>query len=265
MTVSLRYPEAGRIEERSFRVPSFEAASRTVPALGSLLWALLAPGMRVWRLFAAAKLDVVPRPTGTPRAEAAGPLPHKVLLFGSGPAVGWGVSTHELALPGFVARELARTTGRGATVDVYASRSMTVESSIASLPEGLDRYDAIVITLGINDALSLIRPAKWTQSTRHLIGEIRERTSPSTRIVVAGMQPLRSIPTYDSVFGSVADKHARMLNVITRQMCAALPNVEYAQLERGEAASDRHRSPEAFRSWARALVNELTCETATAP
>ena len=60
------------------------------------------------------------RPADSPQAFVAGRSSLRVLLAGSGPVVGWGVGSHDLGLPGAVARAVAATTGRGVGGDVAA-------------------------------------------------------------------------------------------------------------------------------------------------
>jgi hypothetical protein len=60
------------------------------------------------------------RPLDGRQGSVAGRRPLRVLLIGSGPVVGWGVGSHDLALPGAVARSLAAAPHRGAGVEVVA-------------------------------------------------------------------------------------------------------------------------------------------------
>ena len=74
----------------------------------------LRPLMRSWVRQVFRNLADVPRPLDDPRAHASGVDSDRILLFGGGAAVGWGVLSHNLALPGSLARALSDLTGRGA-------------------------------------------------------------------------------------------------------------------------------------------------------
>ncbi|WP_336493072.1 hypothetical protein, partial [Methylobacterium nigriterrae] len=79
--------------------------------------------------------------------------------------VGWGVTTHGLALPGFLARALTSLTGRGTDVDVVASPDKRLKNALRELQAlPLWRYDAIVVVLGVNEALELASLKKWRRN-----------------------------------------------------------------------------------------------------
>jgi len=243
----------GRIAELG-RTAGVGARSASTAAARPLLLA----AMKLWRASASAELNSVPRPRDSPYAAAPGPDPDRVLLIGSGPAVGWGVSTHQLALPGQLARELSRGTGRGTHVDVIADPNMTVESAAASVPPSLAAgYDAIIVTVGVNDALSLTTPSKWRDAMTQLVHDLRTRSTASTQLVITGIQPIRSIPVYDSVFGLIAERHATVLNGISREIGERSRNTSFVRLDAWQQGNDRHRSPIVYRNWGRALAAQL--------
>src|SRR5689334_7643334 len=53
-------------------------------------------------------------PVDPPRSHASGPAPYRILAVGGRLLAGHGVTTHDLALTGAVARGFARLTGHGA-------------------------------------------------------------------------------------------------------------------------------------------------------
>jgi hypothetical protein len=124
---------------------------------------LLAQFMRVWLAFQQANNNQsTPRPRDATTISITGLEPYRVLIFGSGPAVGWGVVTNEIALPGSLARALSRRTGRGTTVELVADMGITARNALPILCKiDVSRFDAIVFILGANDAVRLIPLAKW--------------------------------------------------------------------------------------------------------
>ena len=58
----------------------------------------LVPVLRVWAAVSERAFEAIPRPADAPQAHSAGIDSDRVLLLGSGPAVGWGVFSHDLAL-----------------------------------------------------------------------------------------------------------------------------------------------------------------------
>ena len=163
---------------------------------------VLAPLVRTWASTVSDGLVGVPIPLDSPRVHAPGPDSDRVLVFGAGPAVGRGVSSHNLALPGALARALTAKTGRGMNVNVISDSSLNIRNASNRL-EGalLWKYDAIVLTLGVNDALAFTSIRMWTQRLTELLSEIRASADPRLEVFVAGIQPIRSIPGFDSALG----------------------------------------------------------------
>lgn len=214
--------------------------------------------MRVWRAGIKVTLVRIPRPFDEPHSSAPGPNSDRVLIFGAGLAVGWGVSTHDLALPGFLARSLASLTGRGADVEVVAHPDVLLEDALprlSTLP--LWRYDALVIVLGVNAALHLNPLRAWRRDMTALLAGLEESFA-GKPVVIAGIQRIRSIPVYDSVLGGIADRHATRLNRVSAQVCATARNATFAPLPDFEMPhDDRYRSPETYAESARVMAAAL--------
>lgn len=214
----------------------------------------LTPLMRLWHAEMKTTLAGVPRPFDDPHASAPGRNSDRILLFGAGLSVGWGVITHDLALPGFLARTLSSATGRG--TDVYAVVDPDIQLAGAlrqlnAMP--LWRYDAIVIVLGVNEALSLTPVKKWRARLSELVTALT--TSLGIPIVIAGIQTIPSIPVYNSALGRVAGAHAVALNVASDQICAAIPLGLFVPLTDIDFPTPgRHRSPDTYAEAARLLA-----------
>lgn len=212
--------------------------------------------MRMWLARVAAVRSRLVRPIGGRQAFVAGRRPLRVLLVGSGPVVGWGVGSHDLALPGALARALAAATGRGAVVDVVPHPS----AGVRRLPRLLEasgpaRYDAVVLSGAVADAVRLADPEKWRMRLRALLTEAT--SSGPSAVVWLGAQPIRSIRPYDSTAGGVADAHAARLNAVAREECraAGAAFVGLPAIPRADRA--RHRTPAEYLFWARQVVDVL--------
>lgn len=231
-----------------------EAGASAAPRgmLAELKKLTLSPAMSVWGSSVDRSLRHVPRPAGPARGYSSGPDSLRALIFGAGPAIGWGVTTHDLALPGAFARALSASTGRGADVDLAADPDISISGALqAILAMQLWRYDVIVIVLGVNDALRLTPLDTWQEKLADLVAGVEEATSTGTKVVVTGIQPIRSIPTFDSVLGTVADQHATTMNGITARECARSARAAFAPLTSVPAVNTkRHREPAAYTHWA---------------
>ena len=222
-------------------------------------WAL-APALRTWAVASERGFGTVPIPTDAPQAHSAGIDSDRILILGSGPAVGRGVISHNLALPGSLARALSLLTGRGVDVDLIANPRMSVATALLELTGvSLSRFDAIVLILGVNEAVNLASARAWRRDLAKLLGFLAASSPGRTRIIVAGIQPIRSIPVFDSALGTVADNHARHLNRV----------MERATAESGDGVifvpssapppppPGRFRSTESYAHWADGLASRM--------
>jgi lysophospholipase L1-like esterase len=226
--------------------------------MGSVSRWVCALALRAWVASKSGEVDRLPRPRDAPESHSAGVDSDRVLIFGGGPAVGWGVLSHEVALPGALGRALSRRTGRGADVYVVAVPRLKVCTALDELKriKKLYQYDAVIITLGVNDAGALTSLAYWERDLTNTLRTIGQRTSLDARIFVAGVHPIRSIPIYDSPLGSVADAHAHKMNTISAQVCSQLPRVTYVPLSAPEPSSPlRFRDAMSYRHWAEELAD----------
>ena len=223
-----------------------------------LRWVLV-PLMRAWSAFVTHEYDSVPRPRDTPQAHSPGTDSDRVLIFGSGPAVGWGVLSHNVALPGALARALSARTGRGTDVDVIPNPLVTIRTSQTELDGlGLWRYDAVVVSIGTADAVALLSALVWRRELSALLDRIRDESSRTTRIFVLGVQPIRSITAFDSGLGSVAEKHARSLNEASAAICAGQEQSYFVPMTASLASTPgRVRTAAHYAEWADLLADRM--------
>lgn len=223
---------------------------------------LLRPVMRAWvAAMVDAVIATVPRPADTPHAHADGVSDDRVrvLVLGAGIASGWGVLSHDLALPGSLARALAASIGHGVDVDVIADVTMTARHAAARLSTlPLWRYQAVVLVLGINESVGLTSPDRWERDLREAIITVRSEGGLDVPIVLAGIQPVRSVPMFDSLLGTIADRRARVLNRASERLAQATPRVGFASLSAAiMPAQDRYREPESYRQWAEEITEVM--------
>jgi lysophospholipase L1-like esterase len=218
-----------------------------------------APVLRAWVASKTGEVDRLPRPRDAPESHSIGFNSDRVLIFGGGPAVGWGVLSHEIALPGTLGRALSRRTGRGADVHVAAVPRLKVGSAADELSGiKLHRYDALVVTLGVNDAGALTSLSSWRRDLTSTLRMIARQSSPVSRIFVAGVHPIRSIPVYNSPLGSIADAHARKMNTISAEVCTLMPRATYVPLTAPEERSAlRFRDAMSYRHWGEELAEHM--------
>jgi hypothetical protein len=228
---------------------------------------MLAPLMRGWVTNLERKFVGFPKPRDVPQAHSPGRDSARILILGGGSAVGWGVLSHTLGLPGALARALSARTGRGADVDVIAESSMTVRSALRHIgPETLHRYDAVVLTLGIRDAGRLTSPRAWQRDLAKLTDRIR-LISADTQIYLAGIEPLGSLPVFQTTLGAMAGAQGRVLNAVSSRYCASRDGITFAQLPATPpSAAGRFRSAVDYEVWAEYLAEQMAGQlSSTAP
>ncbi|MEY9952261.1 GDSL-type esterase/lipase family protein [Leifsonia sp. EB34] len=196
------------------------------------------------------------RPTDSPQAFVAGRQSLRVLLAGSGPVIGWGVGSHDLALPGALARAIAATTGRGVVVDVVAHPSAGVRR-VARMVHGAGsgRYDVVILSATVADTIRMVEPQRWGAHVAALLREVRG--SGAGVVAWLGAQPIRSLPPFDDAFRDFVQEHAERLNRAGAQACAKTGAAFLALPASPKPEGGRHRSPADYLFWARWITDAL--------
>ncbi len=191
----------------------------------------LRPVLRAAEVLAADARSALPRPTDAPRAVAEGPTPDRLLVIGSGAASGWGVVSHELGLPGAVARALRAASGRGALVDLRADERWSAHDIAARLrAASLGRYDAVVVVLGDADVLAGQTSRAWRDALHELLVAWRDTAGSASRLVVVEIPRLDSAPGLQGAVQSWAARRAHDLNAILHERVASEPGVTAVRL-----------------------------------
>lgn len=213
---------------------------------------LLALFMRAWLASQQFDSQSIPQPTDAPHARTDGLGCDRALILGSGPAVGWGVTSHEIALPGAFARALSSHTRHGTEVDLVADMRIDIGNVLKTFRRvALDRYDVIVLVLGANDAVSLTSLQRWRARLSATLALVEESTPSSTRIFVTGVPPLRSVPGFRSRLGTIAEDHGTRMNRITAELCESFARTSYVALSGiGELSQSGFGDGRTYRTWA---------------
>jgi hypothetical protein len=234
-----------------------DAVHRLVNALGR-------PFLRIWLASAEMSAPWLPRPEN-PHGGADGvavdsPAPShdadRLLLVGNGAAVGYGVLSHDLALPGHLGRQLTAATGRATHVTVIADGSMTWGSALGVLREAnLESFDAVMLTVGVNEALGLSSAAQLERASAGVLDYLASPAAPKLTTFVVGVPPLKSISLTPRFVEWLVDGHSAVINERLRSACAGRERVVFIPFA-PTANRDirRYRSTETYRDWAGLLV-----------
>lgn len=162
---------------------------------------------------------------------ARGADPDRILLIGSGIAVGYGLPSHETALGGELARQIAHHTRRGSRVDVLTEVDMAVERMTELLDHArLDGLDAIVATpLGVESLLIISRP-RWRRHLRHLLDHISATAPVSVQLYLIGLPSVADLGDLPPALAALSRHTQRRLNLDLERFCAAHPQATYVPL-----------------------------------
>jgi hypothetical protein len=219
--------------------------------LGTALHLLLAPAIASWLRMASLSWRQLPNPGERQRAFAPGPTADRVLLVGSGIAVGFGVSSAGLALGGYLARGLSDRTRRGTSVETVARFGLRVRDTAAVLHEfDLERFDAVVLTLGPDEALHLATAERFGADLATLLTSIDARSPRRLRIVVVGIPDVTAIMNISGVFASLVRRHCRRLDLQVKHLCADHPRVTYVPFDPQAGGPEHDGGRHLYASWA---------------
>jgi lysophospholipase L1-like esterase len=187
----------------------------------------------------------------------AGPDADRVLIFGSGPAVGWAVLTHAIALPGSLARAMSWRTGRGAVINLVADMRINVSNG-GSVLRTIDtsRFDAVVVVLGTNDAIRLMPLAMWRKRFAAVLNTL-DQAPGRPHVFVTGIPPVQTIPGYTSQLGRFVSAHAVLMNDVTARLCEST-NATYVPLSSIQPLNSLGvRDGRTYRQWAEMIAEVI--------
>ncbi|HEV7957379.1 MAG: putative diguanylate cyclase [Microbacteriaceae bacterium] len=214
--------------------------------------ALLRPYIRA--RFAGSKFgwSDIPAPTDAPRVFSPGADPDNILLIGDGPAMGFGVTSHNIALPGHIARQLSSLTGRGACVHVVADEGLDVRNVEARFAAGQpERCDAVVVMLGVSDSMRLTALRTWREYLHRFIRRVNRDAPGGVQVVLVAIAPISRMPILRGRSAFYARQHAVLLNRELRTAASGYANVAYLPFAPpSEPDPDRYRSSSTYRKWA---------------
>jgi hypothetical protein len=149
--------------------------------------------------------------------------PIRVLLFGGGLAVSYGVTTRDEALDGHLARLIAEQTGRGVIIENRAVKHVAVGDAVKSLgATGALTYAVAFWSPSFADATRLRSLKGWREALDDMVEQMRAETE--IPLLLACMPiPLGSYPAailgrpfalrLNRVITDVAARHAQVIAV----------------------------------------------------
>lgn len=170
----------------------------------------------------------LPVPQDSPVVHATGPDPDRILLIGSGAVRGLGITSNELGLGGQLARRLAPLTGRGVDLELASTPTLMLRQT-PDLLDGYDtsRFDAIIMLLGLRDAVGLTDQNEWNRDMQRLL-EVASRVPQVFAVGIPNFSEYLDIPSYAK---RAIRRHGMRLNDVTRTLADGMPGVEFVTFE----------------------------------
>jgi hypothetical protein len=181
-----------------------------------------------------------------------------VLVVGNGLTHGWDVDSHQLGVTGQLSRAVSERTGRGCDVDVVGAESMNMRSSLDWIGDrDLFDVDALVVAVGLNDALRLTPVEDWERSLADLLANTIPRLRPDAVVIVTGIPPVGSLPAFDGPIARLTARHRGVLNAAARHV-AEFRGVAYLPMAAFTDAVGRHLEPaDVYAEFARRIAEVL--------
>jgi hypothetical protein len=193
----------------------------------------------------------------SPHVHARGVNPDRMLLTGDGMATGRGVLTHDLGLPGYLARSLSEHTGRATDVDAVVSDDMTARSCLTALADvDLDRFDIVVLSVGANEALELAAAHAWGDALRALLDEVVTRSPVATKVFVLPIPFFGINPHFPRCLARVVDRHVQTLNAATAELVSRFPAVEIVPVP--QAGTFEVEGAHVYKRWAEGIALRIS-------
>ncbi|WP_375399747.1 hypothetical protein [uncultured Amnibacterium sp.] len=131
----------------------------------------------------------------------------KLLLFGSGPAAGWGVHLHDLGLGGGIADRLAERMGHAVALDLLVDDSWQDPDPITAIrTQGLGKYHAVVIVGAYNHSLIEVPEPVWKDYLAQLREAILQEAGPDVALLVLSLPWDDAAERMPSVWGGPAGR-----------------------------------------------------------
>lgn len=208
----------------------------------------------------------------TPRLpEAAGPCdgqcgqapaaPLSLLTVGESPVAGVGVATHEEAITGRLAQELAWRLQRPVRWRACGKNGVTAREALQQVLPHIppQPVDLALVAFGVNDTTAFRSVRQWRRDLRELLGALDARCSPKL-VILSGVPPIAHFPALPQPLRWVMGLKANALDHASRALALQLPRMLYVPLELDTsdaalmAADGFHPSAKGCSAWAKLLA-----------
>ena len=193
----------------------------------------------------------------------SGDAPLRLVMMGDSGIAGNGLTDPDAALPRRTARGLAEVLDRPVDLTVLARSGMRTRALLEEfMPAAIDaRPDAIVVSVGVNDVLGRVTPARLYTDTVDLVAALREG-APQAALVFCVIPDMRHAPAVPPPINGLLSVLSAQAGNVQREALASvggtLTLVSLPQPEPGHYGADGfHPGPRGVQLVADAMVDEL--------
>ena len=167
-------------------------------------------------------------PLGIAESKVVGLDPVRVLVIGSGVAVGYGAPDHGSALTGFLARAVAERAGRGAVVHNRAAARQQLERAVEGLgSSGAHTYQMVVWCPSTFEVVGSPSTGRLGRTIRRTVDFLRGTADEGLEIVLTGV-PAPSAPgSFEELTRRLVPRFNRSLGRLCGELAAAGADVRF--------------------------------------
>ena len=200
-----------------------------------------------------------PRPPTSATVHSSGVSPYRALLFGGGPAVGYGVASHAVSLAGHLARRLTDVTHHGVDMDVVTATDLRCRDMPQLMADvDPDEYDMVFVSIGVQDVLDFTASELVSADVERLLRMVVRVPGRPMPVFLIGVPPASHVMQVDTVLVRHADRRAEQLNSQLRTLCDSMRDVTFVPFTPdAEPLSGRHRGSQTYSRWADLVIDSL--------
>lgn len=229
-----------------------------LPAIDRIVYG---PFVALWLRYAASSWYRLPKPDYSPPVHAAGTYPDRILVSGSGASAGHGVQSHELGIPGYLARSVSAITGRATDVHIVVAGDMTAQKASAAIAEvDLSSFDSVLLTVGAVEALTFMPSRRWAQDLTALLDRVEQHAAPATVAFLLSIPRFARRRSYPTLLLEACNRSADRLNQVTRGIVDARSKVKYIVM--GEIGEKDQPDARTYEIWADTVAPHIAAELA---
>lgn len=161
----------------------------------------------------------------------AGGRPLSLLTVGESPVAGVGVSTHEEAITGQLARALSERFKRPVHWRACGRNGITARAALQQVVPSIPQQpvDIALVAFGVNDTTAFRPVRRWQSDLRALLDAVAARCEPQL-LMLSGVPPMAHFPALPQPLRWVMGLKSAALDAATRDIALHLPHTLYVPL-----------------------------------